>query len=76
MLILRYYSFENYFLDPKVMAEIGIVDSEKSSTGYFWRNGVSISGGLHSGRRLVEVIGHDLENEQDVEQHMKISGSI
>ena len=29
VLILRYYSFENYFLDPKVMAEIGIIDSEE-----------------------------------------------
>ena len=28
-LILKYYSFENYFLDPKVMAKIGIISSEE-----------------------------------------------
>ena len=28
-LILKYYSFENYFLDPKVMAKIGVVQSEE-----------------------------------------------
>lgn len=29
VLILKYYSFENYFLDPKVMAQIGVVKSEE-----------------------------------------------
>ncbi|MBO5197768.1 MAG: AAA family ATPase [Lachnospiraceae bacterium] len=30
VLILKYYSFENYFLDPAVMAEIGVVRSEQA----------------------------------------------
>ena len=29
VLILKYYSFENYFLDPKVMAKIGVIKSEE-----------------------------------------------
>ena len=29
VLILKYYSFENYFLNPAVMAQLGIVDSEQ-----------------------------------------------
>ena len=29
VLILKYYSFENYFLDPDVMTEIGIVKSRR-----------------------------------------------
>ena len=28
VLILKYYSFENYFLDPKIMAKIGVLKSE------------------------------------------------
>lgn len=71
VLILRYYSFENYFLDPKVMAEIGIVDSEEEFYRIFLEKWREYLWRLHSGRRLVEVIGHDLENEQDVEQHME-----
>ena len=71
VLILRYYSFENYFLDPKVMAEIGIIDSEEEFYRIFLEKWREYLWRLHSGRRLVEVIGHDLENEQDVEQHME-----
>ena len=29
VLILKYYSFENYFLDPKIMARIGVIKSEE-----------------------------------------------
>ena len=29
VLILKYYSFENYFLEPSVMAKIGIIDNEE-----------------------------------------------
>ena len=71
VLILRYYSFENYFLDPKVMAEIGIIDSEEQFYRIFLEKWREYLWRLRSGRRLVEVIGHDLENEQDVEQHME-----
>ena len=71
VLILRYYSFENYFLDPKVMAEIGIIGSEEQFYRIFLEKWREYLWRLRSGRRLVEVIGHDLENEQDVEQHME-----
>ena len=30
VLILKYYSFENYFLNPKVMARLGVVESEEA----------------------------------------------
>ena len=29
VLILKYYSFENYFLDPKIMAKIGVIRNEE-----------------------------------------------
>ena len=32
VLILKYYSFENYFLDPKIMEKIGVIKSEDDST--------------------------------------------
>lgn len=71
VLILKYYSFENYFLDPKVMAQIGIIESEKQFYEIFLEKWREYLWRLRSGRRLVEVIGHDLENVQDVEQHME-----
>lgn len=30
VLILKYYSFENYFLNPKIMAALDIVESEEA----------------------------------------------
>lgn len=30
VLILKYYSFENYFLNPEIMVKIGILDTEDS----------------------------------------------
>ena len=40
VLILKYYSFENYFLNPAVMAELGVVESEEQFYEVFlekWR---------------------------------------
>lgn len=71
VLILKYYSFENYFLNPNIMAQLGIVESEEAFyeillekwKAYFYR--------LSSGRHLTEVIGHDLQTTEDVKLHME-----
>lgn len=39
VLILKYYSFENYFLNPTIMAKLGVIKSESDFTKYFFRNG-------------------------------------
>ena len=36
MLILKYYSFENYFLFPEVMAQIGVVESVDAFYDILW----------------------------------------
>ena len=41
VLILKYYSFENYFLNPKVMAQLGIVESEEAFYEILLENGRS-----------------------------------
>ena len=28
VLILKYYSFENYFLNPEIMSKLGVIESE------------------------------------------------
>ena len=50
VLILKYYSFENYFLDPKVMAGIVFLIPRNSSMKYFSKNGGSISTVSRAGR--------------------------
>ena len=71
VLILRYYSFENYFLDPKVMAQIGILESEEQFYEIFLEKWKEYLYRLKSGQKLREVIGKDLESEEDVKEHME-----
>ena len=37
MLILKYYSFENYFLFPEIMAKIGVVKSVDDFYDILWK---------------------------------------
>ena len=71
VLILKYYSFENYFLDPKVMAQIGIIESEEQFYEIFIEKWREYLYRLRSGRKLTEVIGHDLTSVDDIKQHME-----
>ena len=71
VLILKYYSFENYFLDPRVMAQIGILGSEEQFYEIFLEKWKEYLHRLKSGQRLVEVIGRDLETTDDVKRYME-----
>lgn len=71
VLILRYYSFENYFMDPKVMAEIGILESEEQFYQIFLEKWKEYLHRLKSGQKLREVIGKEFESEADVKEHME-----
>lgn len=71
VLILKYYSFENYFLNPKIMARLGIVESEEA----FWQTLLSkwkeYLHRLSSGRRLTELLGKDFETINDLQKHFE-----
>ncbi len=71
VLILKYYSFENYFLDPKIMAQIGIIGSEEQFYEIFLEKWREYLHRLRSGRKLTEVIGHDIVSTDDVKRHME-----
>ena len=70
-LIPKYYSFENYFLDPKVMAKIGVVQSEEEFYETLFEKWQDYLHRLRSGRHLTEVIGHSLSSVEDVKAHME-----
>lgn len=71
VLILRYYSFENYFLNPQIMARLGIVESEEQFyeillskwKEYLWK--------LKSGKKLVQAIGKNPETTEDIRSYME-----
>ncbi len=71
VLILKYYSFENYFLNPQVMAQLGIVESEEAFYETILQKWNEYLHRITSGRHLTEILGHGFETVQDVREHME-----
>lgn len=71
VLILRYYSFENYFLNPRVMAQLGIIPSEEAFYEIFLEKWKEYLHRITSGRHLTEMLGHDLTTVEDIKAHME-----
>lgn len=71
VLILKYYSFENYFLNPQIMAQLGIIESEEAFYSVFLEKWKEYLHRLKSGVHLKEVIGTDLKTEEDVKKYME-----
>ncbi len=70
VLVLRYYSFENYFMNPEIMAKVGVLEKPEDFYRIFlekWREYLSK---ISSGRSLLQILGHDLTSEEDVKDHM------
>lgn len=42
VLILKYYSFENYFLNPEIMSKLGVIESEDAFMRFYMINGENI----------------------------------
>lgn len=71
VLILKYYSFENYFLNPKVMTRLGIVESEEAFYEILLNKWKEYLHRISSGRHLTEILGKNLETVQDIKEHME-----
>ena len=76
VLILKYYSFENYFLDPKIMEKIGVIKSEDDFYEILLKKWNEYLYKLKSGQHLTEMIGHALKNLQISENIWKKSVSV
>lgn len=71
VLVLKYYSFENYFLNPGIMAKLGIVESEEAFYEIFLEKWKEYLHRIRSGKNLTEVLGKELETTEDVKNHME-----
>lgn len=71
VLVLKYYSFENYFLNPTVMARLGVVESEEQFYRILLEKWKEYLHRLRSGVHLREVVGRDFETVQDIKNHME-----
>ncbi|MDO4942711.1 MAG: OLD family endonuclease, partial [Lachnospiraceae bacterium] len=71
VLILKYYSFENYFLNPSVMAQLGIVAQESDFYKILFDKWNAYLHKIKSGKHLIEMIGQDFESPEDMKDHME-----
>ncbi|MBQ9984177.1 MAG: AAA family ATPase [Lachnospiraceae bacterium] len=72
VLILKYYSFENYFLNPKVMAQIGVVESEDAFWEILFDKWKQYMHRIKSGVHLIEVLGKDIESIEELKKNYEI----
>lgn len=71
VLILKYYSFENYFLDPKVMAQIGVISREQDFYTTLYHKYKDYLYKLPSFRRLVKANGLRIRSPQDIKDNIE-----
>lgn len=71
VLILKYYSFENYFLDPKVMAKIGVIKSEEDFYNILFKKYKDYLYKLSSVKRLLRTKNIRIQSKQDIKNNLE-----
>ena len=71
VLILKYYSFENYFLNPELMTKIGVLKYPEDFYRILWEKWQEYLHRLSSGRHLTQVMGREFTGPEDMKEHME-----
>ncbi len=71
VLILKYYSFENYFLNPVVMAQIGVVESEEEFYDILFAKYKQYLHKIKSFVRMREKTGIVIQTKEDIKKHLE-----
>ena len=71
VLILKYYSFENYLFHPTIMAKRGIVKSEDAFYDTLFDKWREYLYRIRSGQQLMEIMGRDFTSPEDMKAHME-----
>ena len=71
VLILKYYSFENYFLDPKVMTKIGVIKREEDFYNILFKKYKDYLYKLSSVKRMVRATGIRINTKEDLKKNME-----
>ena len=71
VLILKYYSFENYFLNPYVMAKIGVIQNEEEFYDILWAKYNEYLYRLKSFVKMREKTGIVIESKEDLKKHLE-----
>ena len=71
VLILKYYSFENYFLNPKVMAQIGVIKNEEDFYDILFEKYKEYLHRIKSFKRMKEKTGIEIQSKEDIKKNME-----
>ena len=71
VLVLKYYSFENYFLNPAVMKKIGVIKSEEEFYNILQDKFKSYLYKLASVKHMKEVTGITIKTKEDIKRNME-----
>ncbi len=72
ILILKYYSFENYFLDPSTMVKIGVLKSEEQFYDILYKKYKEYLYRLPSMKRLIRTKNVRINNKEDVKRNIEL----
>lgn len=72
VLILKYYSFENYFLNPKVMAQIGIISNEESFYNILYGKYRDYLYKLSGFKKIQDIRHSKIKSKQDLKNNMEL----
>ncbi|MBQ7832580.1 MAG: AAA family ATPase [Lachnospiraceae bacterium] len=71
VLILKYYSFENYFLNPKVMAKIGVIESEEAFYDILYDKYEQYLHRIKSFVKMREKTGLVIRSKEDIKKNLE-----
>ena len=71
VLILKYYSFENYFLDPSVMVKIGVLKHEEDFYNILFKKFKDYLYKLTSVKKMQRVLGIRIKSKQDIKDNIE-----
>lgn len=71
VLILKYYSFENYFLEPKVMAQIGVINNEEEFFDILYKKYKDYLYRLVSVKKMKERRGIQIQSKEDLKKYFE-----
>ena len=71
VLVLKYYSFENYFLDPKIMTKIGVIKNEDYFYTTLFKKYKDYLYKLGSAKRMVKATNIRINSKEDIKRNME-----
>lgn len=72
VLVLKYYSIENYFLNPSIMVQLGVISDEEEFYQRLHKKYLQYLGNLKSGQNLKRKTGLDIQTLEDVKMHIEV----